>query len=105
MDGRGSFSFFFLLFSSTHHHHKKKLPSNQQHIALAVNEELDLQSRLLDDFGDDLDATAGRLAAARRRLSLVAAQAGECRTTLTALAVMLALSALAVVLIRLARLL
>jgi SYP5 family syntaxin len=76
-----------------------------QHIALAVNEELDLQARLLDDLGDDVDATAGRLAAARRRLALVASQAGECRTTLTALAAMLALAAVAVVLVRLARLL
>jgi syntaxin of plants SYP5 len=76
-----------------------------QHIALAVNEELDLQARLLDDLGDDVDATAGRLAAARRRLALVRSQAGECRTTLTALAAMLGLAAVAVVLVRLARLL
>ena len=80
-------------------------PSLFQHIALAVNEELDLQARLLDDLADSVDATGGRRAAARRRLTLVAAQAGECRTTLTALAAMLVLAAVAVVLVRLARLL
>ena len=46
-----------------------------KHIAIAVGEELDLHTRLLDDFDDDVEHTAGnlkRIASSARRLPLPA---------------------------------
>uniref|UniRef100_A0A7S0YDD8 t-SNARE coiled-coil homology domain-containing protein n=1 Tax=Polytomella parva TaxID=51329 RepID=A0A7S0YDD8_9CHLO len=57
--------------------------SNTKHIAIAINEELDLQTRLLDDLTEDVDVTQSRLRAATHRVSQMlrqhsASRAGYC---------------------------
>ena len=54
----------------------------EQHVAVAINEELDLQVRLLDDLGEDLDVTQSRLHAAKRRIADVLKRSGNCKTFL-----------------------
>ena len=48
-----------------------------QHIALTVNEELDLQARLLDDLDEDVDVTHNRMRAAQKKLKSVMARSGK----------------------------
>ncbi len=38
--------------------------ASSQHIALAIGEEVDLQTRLLDDLDEDVDVTQSRMKAA-----------------------------------------
>ena len=44
-----------------------------QHIALAIGEEVDLQTRLLDDLQDDVDVTHMRMRAATSRVKQIIA--------------------------------
>lgn len=50
-----------------------------QHIALSINEELDLQVRLLDDLDEDVDVTNSRLKAARKRIQQVLKKSNNCK--------------------------
>ncbi|KAG0581268.1 hypothetical protein KC19_4G238300 [Ceratodon purpureus] len=48
-----------------------------RHIALAVNDELDLHTRLLDDMGQSADVTNNKLLAAQRRLGFLNKNPGQ----------------------------
>ena len=50
---------------------------NCQHIALAMNEELDLQTRLLEDLDEDVDVVHNRIEAARMKVKTVIANSKE----------------------------
>uniref|UniRef100_A0A061RCK1 Syntaxin 8 n=1 Tax=Tetraselmis sp. GSL018 TaxID=582737 RepID=A0A061RCK1_9CHLO len=52
---------------------------NTKHIALAINEELDLQNSLLDEFQEDVEVTSSRLKAARRRVAQVLKKSNNCK--------------------------
>eukprot|EP00252_Welwitschia_mirabilis_P005097 TRINITY_DN1550_c0_g2_i1.p1 TRINITY_DN1550_c0_g2~~TRINITY_DN1550_c0_g2_i1.p1 ORF type:complete len:234 (+),score=44.83 TRINITY_DN1550_c0_g2_i1:243-944(+) len=73
-----------------------------KHIALAVNEELDLQSRLLDNFDQDVDLTASRLQRAQRRLAMFSKKVKSgcscmCLLLMVALIVILAVAIWAII--------
>lgn len=53
-----------------------------KHIALQINEEVDLHTRLLDNLDEEVDGTRSRMAAAQRRLKLVMRRGGACKTQL-----------------------
>lgn len=42
-----------------------------KHVALAVNEELDLHARLIDDLDDHVDGTNSRLQRVQKRLAVL----------------------------------
>lgn len=46
-----------------------------KHIAFAVNEELDLQTQLLDNLDQDVNGTGSRLQRAQRRLAVLSKKA------------------------------
>lgn len=48
-----------------------------RHIALAINEELDLHTRLLDDLDEDVDVTNNRMKVVQRRLAFISKRAGS----------------------------
>jgi len=50
-----------------------------KHVALAINEEVDLHQRLLDDLEDGVEHTTGYLSFAQRRLKQIANRSGNCR--------------------------
>jgi SYP5 family syntaxin len=76
-----------------------------RHVALAVGEELELQSGLLEALDDDVGATGARLRAAGRQLAAVARRPGECRSLCTGLLALFVAAVVAVLLIRIVRLL
>ena len=76
-----------------------------KHVALAVGEELELQSGLLDELDDDVGATGARLRAAGRQLAAVARRPGECRSLCTGLLALFVAAVVAILLIRIVRLL
>eukprot|EP00252_Welwitschia_mirabilis_P005096 TRINITY_DN1550_c0_g1_i1.p1 TRINITY_DN1550_c0_g1~~TRINITY_DN1550_c0_g1_i1.p1 ORF type:complete len:233 (+),score=45.98 TRINITY_DN1550_c0_g1_i1:182-880(+) len=49
--------------------------TSTKHIALTINEELDLQTRLLDNFDEDVNLTASRLQRVQRRLAIISKKA------------------------------
>ena len=51
-------------------------------MAVAINEELDLQVALLDELDEDVDVTQSRLHAAKRRIADVLKRSGNCRSFL-----------------------
>ena len=53
-----------------------------KHIALQINEEVGLHTRLLEDLDEHVDSTSSRLKAAQRRLQLVMRRSGSCKTSL-----------------------
>lgn len=55
----------------------EKTVISTKHIALAIGEEVDLQTRLLDDLADDVDVTHSRLKAATARVKQVLKQSGS----------------------------
>jgi SYP5 family syntaxin len=55
----------------------EKTVHSTKHIALAVNEELDLHTRLLDDMGQSADVTNNKLLAAQRRLGFLNKNLGQ----------------------------
>ncbi len=56
-------------------------PCCVQHISLAINEELDLQARLLDDLDEDVEVSHSKLRAASKRLRSVMQRSGSCKCT------------------------
>jgi SYP5 family syntaxin len=51
--------------------HMEKAIGNTKHIAVAIGEEVDLQTRLLDDLQDDVDVTNMRMRAATSRVKQI----------------------------------
>lgn len=76
-----------------------------KHVALAVGEELELQAGLLEELDDDVGATGARLRAAGRQLAAVARRPGECRSLCTGLLALFVAAVVAVLLIRIVKLL
>ena len=52
-----------------------------QHISLAINEELDLHARLLDDLDEDVEVSHSKLRAASKRLRSVMQRSGSFKCT------------------------
>ena len=75
-----------------------------QHIALTVNEELDLHARLLDELDEDVEGTHSRMRAAQKRLKGVLRRSGNCRSMCVTIGLMVALAVLIVVAFKLAAL-
>lgn len=50
-----------------------------QHVALAVNEELSLHNRLLEDLDEDVDVLHSRMRVAHKRLQHVMRRSGGCK--------------------------
>lgn len=50
-----------------------------RHVAVAINEELDLQVALLDELDEDVDVTQSRLRAAKRRIADVLKRSSNCK--------------------------
>ena len=63
-----------------------------QHIALTINEELDLHQRLLDELDDDVDVSQSRMRAASKKLKLVMKNTGNCKSLCTSILLMVALA-------------
>ncbi|GLJ16323.1 hypothetical protein SUGI_0275750 [Cryptomeria japonica] len=68
-----------------------------KHIALAVNEELDLQTHLLDSLDQDVDATGFRLQRVQRRLAVLSKKAKSSCSCMCLLMMVIAIVVLAVV--------
>jgi len=75
-----------------------------QHIALTVNEELDLHRRLLDDLDEDVDVTHSRMRAAQKKLKHVMRRAGNCRSMCFMILLMVILAVVIIVAFKLASL-
>ena len=52
---------------------------NTKHVALAINEEVDLHQHLLDDLDGAIDHTESYLKFAKRKLQQVSAKSGSCK--------------------------
>jgi SYP5 family syntaxin len=74
---------------------------SSKHIALAVNEELDLHTRLLDDMDQSADVTNNKLLAAQRRLGFLNKNAGQGWSLLTMIILMVVIVVLVLVLFKL----
>lgn len=72
-----------------------------KHIALAVNEELDLHTRLLDDMDQSADVTNNRLLAAQKRLGFLNRNPGQGWSLLTMIILMVVVAVLVLVLFKL----
>lgn len=72
-----------------------------KHIALAVNEELDLHTRLLDDMGESADVTNNKLLAAQRRLGFLNKNVGGGWSLLTMIILMVVVVVLVLILFKL----
>ena len=59
-----------------------RVVSSTRHIALAVNEELDLHVGLLDELEEDVDATQARFKVLRKKLRRVIERSGNCKSML-----------------------
>ncbi|KAK9836888.1 hypothetical protein WJX74_010464 [Apatococcus lobatus] len=55
--------------------------ASTRHISLAINEELDLQARLLDDLDEDVEVSHSKLRAASKRLRGVMQRSGSFKCT------------------------
>ncbi len=68
-----------------------------QHIALTVNEELDLHRRLLDDLDEDVEVTHSRMRTAQKKLKHVLARSGNCRSMCVTILLMIALAVVVII--------
>mmetsp|Transcript_4318 Transcript_4318/g.13851 ORF Transcript_4318/g.13851 Transcript_4318/m.13851 type:complete len:249 (+) Transcript_4318:1182-1928(+) len=59
-----------------------RVVSSTRHIALAVNEELDLHVGLLDELEEDVDATQARFKVLRKKLRRFMERSGNCKSML-----------------------
>ena len=50
-----------------------------KHVALAINEEVDLHQHLLDDLDSSVDNTQSMMKFARRKLEQVSRKSGSCK--------------------------
>lgn len=74
-----------------------------QHIALTVNEELDLHRRLLDDLDEDVDVSYSRLKAAQKKLKIVMKKSGNCKSMCFTILLMAVLAVVLVIAFKLVR--
>jgi SYP5 family syntaxin len=72
-----------------------------KHIALAVNEELDLHTRLLDDMDKDADVTNNTLKAAQKKLGFLNKNAGQGWSLVTMCILMVVIVVLVLILFKL----
>ncbi|KAJ7519668.1 hypothetical protein O6H91_20G049800 [Diphasiastrum complanatum] len=72
-----------------------------KHIALTVNEELDLHTRLLDDLDQEADYTNSRLKMAQKRLALFSKRAGGGQSLLCMFIMLMAIVVLVLIVLRL----
>ena len=56
-----------------------KAVRNTKHVALAINEEVDLHQHLLDDLDTSVDNTQSYMKFARRKLEQVSRKSGSCK--------------------------
>lgn len=63
-----------------------------QHVALTINDELDLHQRLLDDLDDDVEVSQSRMRAAQKKLKLVLKSSGNCKSLCVSILLMVALA-------------
>lgn len=75
-----------------------------QHIALTVNEELDLHRRLLDDLDEDVEVTHSRLRAAQKKLKIVMKNSGNCKSMCFTMLLMVILAVVLILTFKLVRL-
>lgn len=75
-----------------------------QHIALTVNEELDLHRRLLDDLDEDVEVSHSRLKAAQKKLKIVMKRSGNCKSMCFTILLMVVLAVVLVIAFKLVRL-
>ena len=80
------------------------LRSLAQHIAVTVNEELDLHHRLLEDLDEDVEVTHSRMRAAQKKLKHVMRRAGNCRSMCFMIALMVVLAVVIIIAFKLASL-
>jgi SYP5 family syntaxin len=79
-----------------------RVVTSTRHIALAVNEELSLHSRLLDEVEDEVEHTTGRLVMATKKLKLLLARNNNCKRLLCLLLTIALLVAVLLLALRLA---
>eukprot|EP00850_Spirogloea_muscicola_P007045 SM000034S12799 [mRNA] locus=s34:796994:798862:+ [translate_table: standard] len=77
--------------------------SSTKHIALAVNEELDLHSQLLDDLDRDVESTNARVAVAQRKLAVISKRSSRSCTFATMCLLLLAIICLILVVLWLSK--
>lgn len=70
----------------------EKTVNSTKHIALTINEELDLHQRLLDDLGDDVEVSQSRMRAAQKKLKLVMKNSGNCKGLCVSILLMVGLA-------------
>ncbi|KXZ42016.1 SYP5 protein [Gonium pectorale] len=75
------------------------------HIALAIGEEVDLQTRLLDDLADDVDVSHSRLRAATQRVKQVLKQSSNWRLGTCVFLLIVTLVVVIILTVKLSRLL
>ncbi|EIE25173.1 Qc-snare protein, Syn8/Syntaxin8-family [Coccomyxa subellipsoidea C-169] len=71
--------------------------TSTKHIALTVNEELDLHRRLLDDLDEDVEVTHSRMRTAQKKLKHVLARSGNCRSMCVTMLLMIALAVVVII--------
>jgi len=69
-----------------------KAVRNTKHVALAINDEVDLQARLLDDLDNAVDHTESYMKFARRKLEQVSRKSGSCKYILIIILLMVLLA-------------
>jgi len=69
-----------------------KAVRNTKHVALAINDEVDLQARLLDDLDSAVDHTESYMKFARRKLEQVSRKSGSCKYILVIILLMVLLA-------------
>ena len=60
---------------------------------MAINEELGLHERLLDDLDEDVDASSSRMRQAQKKLKHVMSNSGNCRSLCVTILLMVVLAA------------
>ncbi|GIL45063.1 hypothetical protein Vafri_2014 [Volvox africanus] len=81
----------------------EKVVGNTKHIALAIGEEVDLQTRLLDDLADDVDVTQSRLQAATARVKQVLKSSSNWRTGMCIFLLIITLVVVIILTVKLSR--
>jgi SYP5 family syntaxin len=79
----------------------EKTVHSTKHIALAVNEELDLHTRLLDDMSQSADVTNNKLLAAQKRLGFLNKNLGQGWSLMTMIFLMIVVVVLVLFLFKL----
>ncbi|PNW70184.1 hypothetical protein CHLRE_17g709350v5 [Chlamydomonas reinhardtii] len=81
----------------------EKTVASTKHIALAIGEEVDLQTRLLDDLADDVDVTQSRLKAATAKVKQLMRDSGNCRLGVCVFILIVTLVVVIILTVKLAR--